>query len=235
MQPLDKRQAAIRCVGVKKAYGKGETRVEALKGIDLEVEQGKLTLLVGPSGSGKTTLLSIITHILTPDEGQVFLLGQDTNSMSEEERTLFCRANLGIVFQSLFLIPSLTASENVAVPLLVAGYTQEAARVKAMDILERMKISHHANISPLFLSRGEQQRISIARAMVNDSQIIVCDEPTSALDQASGMAVMGLLHDLAMNASKAVIVVTHDHRTFPFADKIVNMSDGQIIPGEDHA
>jgi len=222
-------QAAIRCKGIKKSYGQNDTRIEALKGIDLEIEHDKLTLLVGPSGSGKTTLLSIFTTILTPDEGQLFLLGHEVSSMSDTERAEFCRNNLGIVFQSLFLVPTLTVQENVSLPLMVAGFKENEANDKAKEILAKLNMEHRAQVSPDQLSKGQQQRVAIARAMVNDSKIIVCDEPTSALDQASGMEIMHLLQDLALHSSRAILVVTHDHRIFPFANRIIEISDGQII------
>ncbi len=228
-------EAVVKCRGISKHYGEEETLVKALQDINIDIFPGQLTLLVGPSGSGKTTLLSIITNILTADKGELTILDQDMSRLNEEQKAAFCLKHLGIVFQSLFLIPTLTAAENVALPLLLDGHTQEESLDKAIDILKRMKIIHHADISPANLSRGQQQRIAIARAMVNNATIIVCDEPTSALDQHSGLAVMELLHEVASNSSKAVIVVTHDHRTFPYADRIINMSDGQIIPGEDHA
>lgn len=223
---------AIQCKNIKKSYGAGEARVEALRGVDLEVERGELTLLVGPSGSGKTTLLSIITTILTPDEGELFLLGQDVNKMSEDEKAHFCLHNLGVVFQSLVLVPSLTVAENISLPLLVAGRPQPEAYQKAMGLLSQMNIMNKANISPDFLSKGQQQRVAIARAMINDSEIIVCDEPTSALDHVAGNEIMALLKGLAQKYKKTILVVTHDHRIFSFADRIIYMSDGQITPGE---
>lgn len=222
----------IQCRGLKKSYGENENRIEALRGIDLDIHEGKLTLLVGPSGSGKTTLLSIITNILTPDEGQLLLLGQEINRMSEEEKAQFCLKNLGIVFQSLFLIPTLTVAENVALPLLVAGCDPKAANEKALEILEKVSIANRSSASPANLSHGQQQRIAIARAMVNDSKILVCDEPTSSLDHAAGIEVMKLLQNLALESSRTILVVTHDHRIFSFADRIITMSDGQIISGE---
>lgn len=223
---------AIRCKGIKKSYGKGETLVEVLKGVDLEVEHGKLTLLVGPSGSGKTTLLSIITTILTPDAGQLFLLDHEVSSMTDDERARFCLKNIGTVYQSLFLVPTLTVGENVSLPLLVAGYPEDEANAKAKEILGKMQLDHKLNISPSNLSKGQQQRVAIARAMVNESKILICDEPTSSLDQTSGLNIMTLLRELATKFSKAVLVVTHDQRTFQFADRIIKLSDGLIIPGE---
>lgn len=226
---MDKTEkVAIRCRGIKKSYGTGENRVEALKGIDLDIYKGQLTLLVGPSGSGKTTLLSIITTILSHDEGDLFLLEKNTSEMSENDKAEFSRNNLGIVFQSLFLMPSLTVVENVTLPLLISGYTEEEATEKAHLILKKLNMDHRAEASPASLSKGQQQRVAIARAMVHDSQILVCDEPTSSLDQAAGIEVMSLLHELAMQKTMAVLVVTHDHRMFPMGDRIIRMSDGQI-------
>lgn len=226
---------AICCRGIKKHYGQNETLIYALRGVDLDIQQGVLTLLVGPSGSGKTTLLSIITTILTPDEGQLLLLGQEVNKMSEVEKSDFCRHNLGIVFQSLFLIPTLTVAENVSLPLLIGGYSQKDAYDKSVEMLKKLNMAHRADHSPANLSKGQQQRVAIARAMINEAKIIVCDEPTSALDHATGMEVMSLLHEIAQDHSKAVLVVTHDHRIFSFADRIVNMDDGLIVAGERNA
>jgi putative ABC transport system ATP-binding protein len=219
----------IKCKGVKKTYGSGENVVYALKSTDLEVESGKLTLLVGPSGSGKTTLISIIATILTPDEGELILLDQDVGNMTSDEKAQFRCKHLGIVFQSLFLIPSLTVMENIALPLIIAGYTEEESNIRAFELLERVHLGHKANVSPSLLSKGQQQRVAISRAMINDSRIIICDEPTSALDHVAGFEIMDFLHGLALNSSKAVLVVTHDHRIFSYADRIVEMSDGEIV------
>jgi putative ABC transport system ATP-binding protein len=222
---------AIYCRGIKKTYGENETLVEALKGIDLDVFKGQLTLLVGPSGSGKTTLLSIITTILTADEGELFLLDQDIHKMSENERAKFCRENLGMVFQSLFLIPTLSVVENITLPLIIGGVNEQEAINKAMQLLDRMHLAHRSQVSPFLLSKGQQQRVAIARAMINDSKIIVCDEPTSALDQHAGQEIMSILREKVLHSSRAVLVVTHDQRIFSFADRIININDGQIISG----
>lgn len=219
---------AIQCRGIKKTYGSGDNKVEALKGIDLDVPAGKLCLLVGPSGSGKTTLLSIITTILTPDEGELHLLGTNPFQLPETQKAEFCRNNLGVVFQSLFLIPTLTVTENVSLPLLIDGHTQEEAIRQSLEILEKMKLMDHAVSSPANLSKGQQQRVAIARAMVTEANIIICDEPTSALDQARGHDIMDYLHHLSMEHGKTVLVVTHDHRIFPLADHIVSINDGLL-------
>lgn len=222
---------AISCRGIKKFYGHKENVVQALKGIDLDIYLNELTLLVGPSGSGKTTLLSILTTILTPDEGDVSLLGHDVKEMNDSEKSWFRCLNLGIVFQSLFLIPTLTVLENISLPLLVAGWENKKANEKAMTVLEKMKLGSRADFAPSELSKGQQQRIAIARAIINDAQIIVCDEPTSALDQNAGLEIMTLLRNLT-NHSRAVLVVTHDQRTFEFADRIITINDGLIVQGE---
>ncbi|PJD96150.1 MAG: ABC transporter ATP-binding protein [Parachlamydia sp.] len=221
------KEVAISCRNIRKSYGANECRVEALKGINLDVYHGQLTLMVGPSGSGKTTLLSILTTILTPDEGDLYILDQNASKMTEDEKAHLRSTSLGVVFQSLYLIPTLTIQENIALPLLVAGQSEEVASAKAMEILNQLNMTKRAHFSPLSLSRGQQQRIAIGRAMINESSILVCDEPTSSLDQASGLEIMGFLRELA-HASRAVFVVTHDHRIFPFADRIVSMNDGLL-------
>lgn len=225
-------QIAIQCNGIKKYYGEGENRVEALKGIDLEIYQGQLTLLVGPSGSGKTTLLSVITTILTPNEGELLLLNQNVKQMSDSQKAQFCRDYIGIVFQSLFLVPTLSVIENITLPLMIAGFKENAARKKGLDLLERLHLAHRAESSPNSLSKGQQQRVAIARAMINESQILVCDEPTSALDQTAGLEVMELLREKVLSSDRAVLVVTHDQRIFPFADRIIYINDGQIVSGK---
>lgn len=226
-----KDKIAISCRGITKSYGENETRIEALKGIDLDVYSGQLTIMEGPSGSGKSTLLSIITTILTPDAGELYLLGKEMLHTSQNERAKFCRDHLGIVFQSLFLVPTLSVLENVTLPLLIAGDSEKIASEKAMETLKKMKMDHRAHVSPASLSKGQQQKIAISRAIINESQILVCDEPTSSLDQHSGHDTMDILKELATQASKAVLVVTHDHRIFPFADRIISLNDGLIMSG----
>jgi putative ABC transport system ATP-binding protein len=223
-----KNDVTIRCRGIKKSYGPPENRIYALRGIDLDIYKSKLTLIVGPSGSGKSTLLSIITTILTPDEGSLNLLGQEMSHLAEEKRAEFCRNNLGIVFQSLFLIPTLTLAENVTLPLLIEGIPREQAMVMAVDKLKMLNMDKRAHSLPGNLSKGQQQRVAIARAMVTDAKIIVCDEPTSALDMVSGCDVMALLQGLSHSDSKTVLVVTHDNRIFKYADRIVTINDGLI-------
>lgn len=224
--------ASIVCKGIEKSYGVGENKVAALKPTSLQIMPGKLTLLVGPSGSGKTTLISIIATILTPEKGELVLLDQPINSMEEEEKAHFRCKNIGIVFQSLFLIPTLTVLENIALPLMVSGMEESKALEKAMSFLERVHLEKKADTSPANLSKGQQQRIAIARAMINEAPIIICDEPTSALDHTAGFEIMEFLHELANKSGKTVLVVTHDPRIFSYADRIIPMADGELTKEE---
>lgn len=223
---------AIVCKGIKKSYGLAEDRVDALKSTDLVIYKGRLTLLVGPSGSGKTTLISIIATLLTPDAGELVLLDQKMGGMTEVEKAYFRCRNIGIVFQSLFLIPSLTIAENVALPLIIGGMQEGPALEKAMQFLEKVHLAHRSHVSPKLFSKGQQQRVAIARAMINDASILIFDEPTSALDHTAGFEIMQFLHEVAKNPDKAVLVVTHDPRIFSYADCIITMSDGEIMTNE---
>lgn len=225
-------QKSIRCKGIKKTYGSDENKVDALKKTDLEIDSGKLTLLVGPSGSGKTTLISIIATILTPDEGELILLDQNVENMDENQKAHFRCNNIGIVFQSLFLIPTLSLRENVALPLIVGGMNEKQALEKSMNYLEKVHLAHRSHVLPTALSKGQQQRVAIARAMINEAPIIICDEPTSALDHTSGFEIMEFLHSIAKDSLKTVLVVTHDPRIFSYADRIIPMEDGAITPDE---
>lgn len=224
-------EPVIKCKGIKKTYGSGDHKVEALKGIDLDIYPENLTLIVGPSGSGKTTLLSILMTILTPDEGELIIFDKNVHDMSADEKALFRNQSLGIVFQSLFLIPSLTVIENVILPLTISGVPDTIAYDKAKPILDKLRIGQKANDPPEELSKGQQQRVAIARALINEAKILVCDEPTSALDESSGAESMALLKEIAHHSGCAVIVVTHDQRTFPYATRIIELNDGRITAG----
>lgn len=218
----------VQCKGICKYYGDGENRFEALKEVSLELSAGKLTLLVGPSGSGKTTLLSIMYTILTPDEGDLFILGQQINKMSEVEKAQFRNQNMGVIFQALYLIPTLTVLENIIIPLLIQGEDEEKAKEKAVGLLKELNLSEKIHTPPTQLSRGQQQRVAIARALINNPKIIMCDEPTSALDEKAGLDFMSILRDHALQNNQTVLVVTHDQRIFPFSDRIIKINDGMI-------
>ncbi len=219
---------AVVARGVTKAFGPAENRVTALRGVDLDVHTGELLMLVGPSGCGKTTLISVAAGILDHDAGECRVFGQDLKAMGASARTRFRGTNLGFVFQAFNLLPTLTAVENIAIPLLILGKSRREALPKAQALLERVGLGDRATAFPSQLSGGQQQRVAIARALVHEPRLIVCDEPTSALDHTTGMNVMELLREVALGPDRALIIVTHDQRIFPFADRIAYMDDGRI-------
>jgi putative ABC transport system ATP-binding protein len=220
---------AVRCSGITKHYGVGEAQVLALRGIDLDVRAGELLMLVGPSGCGKTTLISVIAGILDQDEGSCMLFGRDIKQFSKEERVSYRGKNIGFVFQSFNLIPTLTAAENVAIPLLINGMKMDAALVEARERLREVSLEGREESLPTQLSGGQQQRVAIARALVHKPKLVVCDEPTSALDGETGRKVMEVLKQLAVGSDRALVIVTHDSRIYDFADRIAHMEDGRIV------
>ena len=222
-------QPLISCRDVAKVYGSGNAEVHALRGVDLDVYAGELTMLVGPSGCGKTTLLSVVAGILRPTRGTVDALGKDLTQLSSWQRTTFRRENVGFVFQQFNLLPALTAAENAAVPLVIQGYSKRKALVAAKDLLAKMGMGDRANSLPGKLSGGQQQRVAIARALVHHPHLLVCDEPTSALDAKTGHTILELLRAIAVEGDRAVIIVTHDSRIFEFADTMARMDDGRIV------
>jgi len=218
---------AVRCTGVAKTYGTGSAEVMALRGVELDVHTGELLMLVGPSGCGKTTLISVIAGILDPDAGSCRVFDRDWQQMSLHAKTRYRGQHIGFVFQAFNLLPTLTAAENVAVPLLINGGARREAIRRAREVLVQVGLGERANAAPAQLSGGQQQRVAIARALVHDPKLIVCDEPTSALDHETGHQVMELLRQ-ATGKDRALIVVTHDARIFEFADRIAKMDDGRI-------
>jgi putative ABC transport system ATP-binding protein len=225
---IDTEEMAIRVRGVTKEFGSGDSMTRALRGVDLDVPYGELLMLVGPSGCGKTTLVSIIAGTLEPSAGTCMVLGRDLVSMTNGRKVRFRRENVGFIFQSYNLLPSLTAVENAAVPLLIAGWRRSDAVAAAADVLERLGLGDRLTNLPSELSGGQQQRVAIARALVHEPRLLVCDEPTSALDAENGRITMELIQDIAVQPDRAVIVVTHDSRAYSFADRIASMEDGRI-------
>jgi putative ABC transport system ATP-binding protein len=220
---------AVSCHGVQKHYGEGETRIDALRGVDFSARFGELSFLVGPSGCGKTTLLCVIAGLLDRNEGDLTVLGQRPDDLSSSERVLFRRRNLGFVFQQYNLLPALTAAENVAVPLLAAEVPRKEALDRSKALLSRLGLENRAGALPAKLSGGQQQRVALARALIHEPRIVVCDEPTAALDHATGETVMELLASNAVQPDRAVVVVTHDSRVFHHAHTIARMDDGRIV------
>ena len=220
--------AAVSCRGVTKAYETAGTTVTALRGIDLDVRLGELMMLVGPSGCGKTTLISVIAGILDHDEGDCTVFGEDFKAMPDRVRTAYRGHNIGFVFQAFNLLPTLTAAENVSVPMLINGYSRRDAMERAEEALRRVNLGDRSRSLPKELSGGQQQRVAIARSLVHSPKLIVCDEPTSALDHETGHKVMALLREVAVGPGRALIIVTHDARIFEFADRIAKMDDGRV-------
>lgn len=223
---------AVKCRNLQKAFANGDAQALVLRGVDLEVRLGEMTLLVGPSGCGKTTLLSVITGLLDSSGGEVEVLGERVEKLPSAQRILFRRRNLGFVFQQFNLLPALTAAENVAVPLLAAGVARRVAVARAITRLQELGLDTRVHALPAQLSGGQQQRVALARALIHEPRLVVCDEPTSALDAETGQAVMELLAAVAVRPDRAVVVVTHDSRVFGFADTIAYMEDGRMVRTE---
>ncbi|MBI5580288.1 MAG: ABC transporter ATP-binding protein [Deltaproteobacteria bacterium] len=216
--------AVLSGVGLRKSYGS----LEVLKGVSFAVDQGEFACLVGKSGCGKTTLLSLLSGLEKPTEGKVSLGGKEITEASEDELALYRRENVGFIFQSFNLIPTLSAWENVALPLFPMKIAQEQQRQRAMEMLEKMELNHRTEHLPSALSGGEKQRVAIARALVNRPKIIFADEPTGNLDSATGEAIMSILHRLNDEDGVAILMVTHEPDLAKQADRLIRMKDGEI-------
>jgi putative ABC transport system ATP-binding protein len=224
---------AVETRGIKKFFGHGDTRVEALRETDFDARFGELTFVVGPSGSGKTTLLSVVAGLLDHDEGSLHVLDSDMATLSKAQRLTFRRQNIGFLFQQYNLLPALTAVENVAVPLIANGVARKRAEERAAKLLETVGLAQRMTAIPSELSGGQQQRVALARALVHDPKLVICDEPTAALDHKTGDAVMELLAQHALSSDRAVVIVTHDTRVLRFGDRIAYMDDGRITQIEE--
>jgi putative ABC transport system ATP-binding protein len=222
----------IEALGVAKVLGSGAAQVRALKGVSLSLRGGELTLLMGPSGSGKTTLLSILGCMLTPTEGTVRVRGDSIEGKGPEDLAKLRRDHVGFIFQSYHLFPTLTAADNVRLALDVRGEHGKNAKDKSRAALARVGLSNKTSNYPRELSGGEQQRVAIARAVVGNPSVILADEPTAALDSENGKAIMTILSEIAKDHGHGVLVVAHDPRLVPFADRIVHIEDGIIVREE---
>jgi putative ABC transport system ATP-binding protein len=232
-QPPPQLAACLR--NVNKSFGDGGARLQVLKGIDLDVRCGDITMLIGPSGCGKTTLISIIAGTLQVDaeSGEVVVFGQDLRKMSRGATTKFRAQSIGFIFQSFNLIPTLSCVENVSVPLLIQGKSTRYAEKRAREVLDQVGLGDRMKHRPTQLSGGQQQRVAIARALVHDPRLIICDEPTAALDAKNGTLVMDLFEKVARSPDRAVLIVTHDNRIFSHANRIASMDDGRIVEVHD--
>jgi putative ABC transport system ATP-binding protein len=214
---------------IVKTFNTGGGQVTPLKGVNLVLMAGELTLLMGPSGSGKTTLLSILGCILSPSQGKLSVAGRSTKGLNSEGLANLRRKNIGFVFQAYNLVPTLTALENVMLALDLRGVSLGDAPYLAWEALDAVGLSHRAHASPSKMSGGEKQRVAIARALAGSPSVILADEPTAALDSENGQAVMALLAEVAKDTRRAVLVVTHDHRTLEYGDRMIRIEDGRIV------
>jgi ABC-type antimicrobial peptide transport system, ATPase component len=209
---------------VSKSFGS----VDVVKNVSVSLVQGEFVSLVGKSGSGKTTLLSLLSGLESPTSGRIALCGKDVVSATEDELALFRRVNIGFIFQSFHLIPTLTAWENVAVPLFPENMEDVARKVRAVSLLKQMQLEHRLDHLPGTMSGGEKQRVAIARALVNNPKIIFADEPTGNLDSQTGEAIMQILGDIHKNNNVTILMVTHDNELAKRTDRVLQMQDGEM-------
>ena len=225
------RTGGILIEGLRKVYGNGDTAVEALKNVNLRVSPGEVVGLVGPSGSGKSTLLKCLGAIIEPTSGRM-TLGEDVmfeGGWKVHDLRALRRDRIGFVFQAPYLIPFLDVLDNVALLPMLAGVTNAHARSRALELLTALDVQHRAKAQPSQLSGGEQQRVSIARALANRPPVILADEPTAPLDSERALGVMRILNQMAQKSQTAIIVVTHDEKIIPTFKRIYHIRDGQTI------
>lgn len=220
-------KTAVSCKAITKWFGEGDARVQALRGLDLEIGMGELAMLVGPSGCGKTTLISIIAGLLDATEGHLEVLGRTPNGFTPEEQILFRRKNLGFVFQQFNLLPRLTAAENVALPLVYAGVPRRQRLERAMAVLEKVNLTDRSHHKPNELSGGQCQRVAIARALINNPALILADEPTGNLDSKTSVEIMDIFTSIQA-AGNTVVLVTHEEDIANYARRIIRLRDGMI-------
>jgi putative ABC transport system ATP-binding protein len=218
---------AVTASAVTRRYGEGESAVDALRGVSLEVPSGQFTAVMGPSGSGKSTLMHLLAGLDSPTAGRIAVGGQDITTMSDRQLTRLRRKHIGFVFQSFNLLPTLTAEENILLPLAIAGRKPDAQTVEAL--LERMGLAERRRHRPAELSGGQQQRVAIARALIAAPTILFADEPTGNLDSASGAEVLRVLRDAVEIDRQTTLMVTHDPRAAAIADRVLFLADGRIV------
>lgn len=223
---------AVSCQNIKKSFRTTDVETVALRGVDLEVDEGEFIMLAGPSGCGKTTLISVIAGILHPDSGHCYIKGQNYFDLPERDLLNFRAKHVGFVFQSFNLIPTLTIEENVSIPLVINGINRQKALERARDILGEVGLAKRVHNKPNQLSGGQQQRVAIARALVHNPTLIICDEPTSALDHTTGMKILELMRSINEKFKTTLIIVTHDTRIYEFAHRVAHMDDGRIQKDE---
>jgi putative ABC transport system ATP-binding protein len=223
------KEIIVKAENLSKIYGSGSSKVVALDGVNIEIYKGEIVAILGPSGSGKTTLLNLLAGLDVPTSGTIVIDGQEITKMSEEEKAKFRAKSMGFIFQFFNLIPVLTAVENVELPLLLNKVPVADARKRALELLEFMGISHRKDAYPSQLSGGEQQRVSIARALSTTPKIIWADEPTGALDVKNGEQIKKLIIELNKEFRTTFVIVTHDQSVAQIANRIMRMENGRIV------
>ena len=224
-----RRELVVAARGLRKVYGSGEQAVEALAGLDIEVPMGEFCAIMGASGSGKSTLLHVVGGLTPATAGELRVEGRDLGAMSDRARTIFRRLRIGIIFQEFNLLPTLTARENVALPMLVDGKPLAACRERVDELLHAVHLERRAEHRPDALSGGEQQRVAIARALLNDPALILADEPTGNLDSKQSVEIWLLLQRVAREQNKTILMVTHEAQGAAHAERVVILKDGQIV------
>ena len=219
---------AIRANELVKWFGEGDAKTFAIRGVSFEASFGEMLYIEGPSGSGKTTLLSMISGILRPNSGNVTVKDRDIWRLPADQLAQFRLSTIGFVFQDYHLFPRLTTAENVAIPLILKKQDWDASLKLALQYLEIVGLKERAQLPPVKLSGGEQQRVAIARAIVSAPDILIFDEPTASLDGDTGKRILEFVKNHILNEQRSILVVTHDSRIFPFADRIIRMEDGKI-------
>jgi putative ABC transport system ATP-binding protein len=219
----------LQAEAVTKQYKMGEVVVRALDEVDFAVEKGEFVAVMGPSGSGKSTLLHVLGGLDDPTSGQITLAGKPISQLPDSEVTIIRRRKVGFIFQFYNLMPTLTAEENVGLPLLIDGQRVQQHRQKIHDLLKMVGLDDRVDHKPDQMSGGQQQRVAIARAFVNDPEIVLADEPTGNLDSKSGTAVLQLLRRFCDDFQQTIVMVTHDPRAASFANRVVFLKDGRVV------
>jgi putative ABC transport system ATP-binding protein len=228
MEAANSEAPAIEIRGLSKSFGSGETQVRALEAVDLDIERGGMVAIMGPSGSGKSTLLHLLGALDTPTQGTISLAGRRFEGLDDRELTLLRREGIGFVFQFFNLLPALTAEENVLLPALIAGRRDDAIRDRARALLERVGLTPRAGHLPSELSGGEQQRVSIARALLMEPELVLADEPTGNLDTRSEAQILELLGELNRRDGHTIVMVTHDPSAAAVAKRVIFLRDGRL-------
>jgi len=228
MDTTTNKSAVVTVENLHKQYHLGDEVIAALRGVSLKVGLGEFLAIMGPSGSGKTTLMHLIGGLDLPDRGTIMVRDKAINDLTDTQRTLFRRRHLGVVFQAFNLIPTLTALENVMLPLLVDGQTAAAAKHRAEELLKMVHLDHRMKHRPAVMSGGEQQRVAVARALMNKPALILADEPTGNLDPTSSHQIWSLLRDLSRDTKTTVLMVTHEAMAAAYADCVHFLIEGRF-------